>query len=106
MTFAVTPTAPTTSCVRFYVCPIYENTIYAPGKKSLACCGVYLMPLEDEEPDKARNFGRAHRERVVRLARSPHALRPLRKLYHLRHDGWRHAQEAIPPTKRRRRASA
>ena len=37
---------------RMYVCPICGNVLWAAGEAVIACCGLTLVPLEAEEPDR------------------------------------------------------
>ncbi len=37
--------------IRFYVCPLCGNILYATGEAVISCCGVTLPPLEAESPD-------------------------------------------------------
>ena len=37
--------------IRFYVCPLCGNILYAAGEAVISCCGVTLPPLEAESPD-------------------------------------------------------
>lgn len=37
--------------IRFYVCPLCGNILYAAGEAVISCCGVTLPPLEAEAPD-------------------------------------------------------
>ncbi len=36
----------------FYVCPLCGNIFHSTGQGFISCCGISLLPLEAEEPDK------------------------------------------------------
>lgn len=42
--------------LRFYVCPVCGNVIYALGDAVVSCCGITLPPLTAEEPDAAHEI--------------------------------------------------
>ena len=35
----------------FYICPVCGNVIHAMGDGSFSCCGISLLPAQEEEPD-------------------------------------------------------
>jgi len=39
--------------MKFYVCPVCGNVLFATGEAAISCCGIPLMPLEAESPDDA-----------------------------------------------------
>lgn len=39
--------------MKFYVCPVCGNVIFAAGEATISCCGIRLFALETEKADEA-----------------------------------------------------